>query len=405
MSTFESKSTEPNARARRQAWPFVRKRVYASGAIAWSVDARTKNGGERKAFATKVEAESFAQAQRIKRQNEGIQSIVLTAAERVDADAALQILRPLNRSLREAAEFFASHLKAIREVKSVSETISELLESKRSDGASSRYLKDLRTRLNIFARDFGSLPIAEIDTPAIDDWLRALPHGPVTRNNYRRLLGVLFGYAVQRRYAQRNPAGDASRAKQIDAPPGVLTPKQARRLLDGADGEIVPAIALGLFAGLRPESEIWRLDWKCIDLDAGLIDIAAEKTKTAQRRFVKIGKNLRAWLQPYAKPSGAVSPKHDRYFDLLKKARAKATLDAVEEGKHEEGIAVWPSDCMRHTFASMHLAHFKNAGETAQELGHADLKMLYRHYRERVKPLDASEFWKIFPLPVSAQPS
>jgi integrase len=58
-------------------------------------------------------------------------------------------------------------------------------------------------------------------------------------------------------------------------------------------------------------------------------------------------------------------------------------------------IEKWPSDCLRHTFASMHFAHFKNASETAHELGHADLKMLYRHYRERVKPAEAALFWEI----------
>lgn len=54
----------------------------------------------------------------------------------------------------------------------------------------------------------------------------------------------------------------------------------------------------------------------------------------------------------------------------------------------------WHVDGLRHTFASMHFAHFKNAGDTAQ-LGHAGLNMLYKHYRERVKPAEA--FWNIRP--------
>ena len=45
----------------------------------------------------------------------------------------------------------------------------------------------------------------------------------------------------------------------------------------------------------------------------------------------------------------------------------------------------------------MHVAAFKNAGETAQEMGHADLKMLFKHYRERVRPAEALAFWEIRP--------
>jgi hypothetical protein len=37
------------------------------------------------------------------------------------------------------------------------------------------------------------------------------------------------------------------------------------------------------------------------------IEVAAKKTKTAQRRLVKISDNLHAWLAPFAQESGAVA--------------------------------------------------------------------------------------------------
>jgi integrase len=113
--------------------------------------------------------------------------------------------------------------------------------------------------------------IAEFTTAQIDDWLRSLPYSGVTRNNYKRLLGVLFSYAVSRRYIPINPAREAQKAKVKPEKPGILTAAQSTRLLQGASPEILPAIALGLFAGLRPEAEVWRLDWSCIDLGEKLI--------------------------------------------------------------------------------------------------------------------------------------
>jgi integrase len=60
------------------------------------------------------------------------------------------------------------------------------------------------------------------------------------------------------------------------------------------------------------------------------------------------------------------------------------------------GIA-WPSNVLRHSFASYHLAKFKNAGQTAAELGHAGAAMLYQHYRELVTPEAAAQWWQIMP--------
>ena len=50
-----------------------------------------------------------------------------------------------------------------------------------------------------------------------------------------------------------------------------------------------------------------------------------------------------------------------------------------------------------HSFASYHLAHFKNAASTALELGHHDSRITFAYYRELVKPKDAERYWNIRP--------
>jgi hypothetical protein len=49
---------------------------------------------------------------------------------------------------------------------------------------------------------------------------------------------------------------------------------------------------------------------------------------------------------------------------------------------------------MRHTFATMHYAYFRSAAE----LGHgASLRMMQRHYLNRVTAAEAQAFWQLLP--------
>ena len=369
-----------------QAWPKVLKMRHKNGTEAWQVDTRFKGTGGRLYFKTKVEAQTAAEQAKIKRQNEGQGAFSMAPADRADAEAALKLLRPHGRTLREAAAFFLKHLAIVKRELSVADLVSELVKSKEVDGASVPYLKDLRNRLRPFVVAFEGQRVTEVSTAAVDDWLRALKVGPVSRNNVRRVLGVLFNYGVARGYCLANPVKQTAKAKEVDRPPGILTVSQSAKLLEHASADILPAVALGLFAGLRPESETWKLGWEHIDFEGKLIDIGADRTKTAQQRYVVMPDNLMAWLLPHRKSEGLVcAVKGDTYFDRLTDTRERA------------GIKKWPADALRHTFASMHYATFKNAGETSEQLGHADLKMLFRHYRERVKPDEAKRFWKIWP--------
>ena len=175
---------------------------------------------------------------------------------------------------------------------------------------------------------------------------------------------------MRRGYCLENPAQKTSQAKVVDKPPGILMPEQCVGLLEAACSEILPAIALGLFAGLRPESEVWRLDWRDLDLEAGLIRIEAAKTKSARYRLVEMSENLKLWLLPYRKPSGPISPSGDRYHYLLQSARKSATEAAIKAGKPEQGIVKWPADALRHCYGSYHYAKFQDPGKTMVQMGH-----------------------------------
>src|SRR4029453_5904841 len=175
-------------------------------------------------------------------------------------------------------------------------------------------------------------------------------------------------------------------AKEPKTKPGILTVEQATALLVNASPEIVPYIAIGLFAGVR-RAEIERLDWSEIDFDGGHIEVTAEKSKSnIANRFITIQPNLREWLLPARKLRGNVTPQNRfEFWRALKKARAAA------------GITEWPDNALRHSFASYHVAHFKDAKALALEMGHTDSGMLFNHYRALVKPNDAERYWNIRP--------
>ncbi len=195
---------------------------------------------------------------------------------------------------------------------------------------------------------------------------------------------VAFNIARERGYSASNPAEKSARAKVVESAVGILTVEETARLLESASPELLPYVAIGAFAGLR-RAELERLDWRKIDLQSGLIEVTAKKAKSARRRFVRIQPNLTKWLQPYAQLSGNVtSPK---YRELLDAARDAA------------GIEAWPRNALRHSFASYHLARFNDAPLLALELGHTSAHLVFKHYRQVVKPKLAERYWKIAPAP------
>jgi len=338
---------------------------------------------------------------RIQRKGDGESSFSLGRFDRVDAESAIDLLKPHSVTLLQAAEFYCKNVSVIRDSKPVGDVVDELLRLKKQDGRSARYLKDLRLKLSsAFAGDarFTGRPIHEITHAELDGWLRASDDwSAVTRNNYATALGVLFSFALRRHYVLKNPAAELESASVKSVKPGILSTAEAQSLLASASSDFVPAIAIGLFAGLRPEAELWHLDWRAIDLKERLIDVTVSKN-SASHRFVKITDNLAKWLKAHGKDSGAVCPKGDAYHSRLQKARAVAAEKLTASQIPADSLVDWPQDAMRHTFASMHYAHFKHAHETAEAMGHANgLRIFFRHYRNRVKPVEAAAFWRLVP--------
>jgi integrase len=354
-------------------------------------------------------------------------SASMTRDQTIEFASAVQTLAPFSLSLVPAVTTLAEALKLVGDLpnvvaaakfysarnkkitpKRVPDLVTELINVKESRGASSRYLGDLRARLARFAEAF-QREASNVTTAQIQEWLDNLGLGSQSYTNFRRVLHLLFEFAVARGYAVDDPVEGVERVKVRNGDVQIFKPEELARLLEAARlnyPDFLPCIALGAFAGLR-SAEVERLEWSDIDLTGRSITVAASKAKTASRRIVPIHDNLAAWLAPYDKRQGKVWADSSVLF--YKRQEALATATAVEADL-ENGIegrkaVEWKSNGLRHSYTSYRFAQIGDAGRVAGELGNS-AAVVHKHYRELVKPAEAVRWFSITPtVSMNATPS
>jgi integrase len=351
----------------------------------WYLDLRPFNRG-RKFFKTKAEAESERLRQITTLARHGREAVGLPPSELSAIIHARKELAKHGKTIADATGFYLDYLERIRRCNvTVADLAKEVLDAKRKDGMSVIYIDDLKKRLKRFCANFGERKIAGITVEELDNWLRNLDCGPKSRANIRANVGVMFSYAARRRMIDSNPISHTARPKLPDNPPEIFSLDELAALLNAAAtraADVIPMLVIGALSGLR-EAEIKRLDWSEIDQKRGYIEVKSHKAKSARRRIVEMQPNLREWLRPYAGITGAVVPANSRKkLDLVRKAA---------------GLARWPKNGLRHSYASYRLAAIHDAPRVASELGHTSPQMLYSTYRELVLPEEAERYWKLVP--------
>ena len=309
----------------------------------------------------------------------------LTGADRDSYLGALDLLKPIGIPLRSAVEaFVAEHAKKRDPIgnKLVPELVDELLLTKKRDGLSLRYIQSLRSHLKRFAASFPT-GIGLITSKLIEQWLAGLSVGPRARNNIRMSVVTLFEHARRHGYLmkhQRTEAEDVTRAKERGGEIGILRPEELSKVLMKADPEAALFLALGAFTGLRT-AELIRLEWTDINFNRGHVIVGKHKSKTATRRLVPIQPNLMEWLAPHRGMSGRV---------FVSEHAADRTIAFAKE--HVK----WPSNALRHSYATYRLAGTQDAAKVALEMGNSPT-MLFTNYRELADEHDAKAWFAIVP--------
>jgi integrase len=360
-----------------------------------------RNGARRRqTFGKYADAVSHAQEVATQIAHGQLNVLSLTNSDRDNYAAAIELLRPLGiplhcaveeyvaarshlhgESLLSAVKIYAARRSNVVE-KPVQEIVDELLAAKKRDGLSLRYIQSLRSHLTRFGKAF-RVNIGSVTASLIEEWLAGQKVGPRARNNIRMSVITLFQYAQKRGYLprdQRTEAEHVGKAKDRGGKIGILRPQELVRLLKKADPEAALYLSLGAFTGLR-SAELIRLEWADFNFERAHIVVGKEKSKTATRRLVPILPNLMQWLTPYRGRTGRVF------------ASAHAADRTIAFAKEH---LIWPSNCLRHSFASYRLAATRDAARTALELGNSPT-MLFSNYRELADEHDARGWFSIAP--------
>ena len=222
-----------------------------------------------------------------------------------------------NADLREVARFRQRYAQTEMKKGNVPDLVKMLLADLARDKRGDYHIRDLDLRLGRFAKDLPGW-IDEVQTRPIDDWLGGLRsqsrHGQGkeisgrTRNNYRNAVVELFNYAQTHDYLPKGIPTAAQATKtveEITRDNDVFRPEDMARLLNESPARLVPAMAIKAFSGVRTE-EMAIMTWENVAFKKGYIILRKKITKKKKRRIIRIWKNLRMWLDPFAGLEGKI---------------------------------------------------------------------------------------------------
>lgn len=361
------------------------KRHLIHGKMMFVVSYFEKGKRKRKHFRSASEAEAFSEQVNTLKANQGAAAFNLPDRVRVDALECANRLSAVGATLAMATDFYLQYAVPAGGKRSVEEAMNLYLDEKLRNGADENYIKSQRTALRVFWRDFPERTVNSILRPDIEAWLTSKDWKPLNRRNYIRDVSMFFEYAVGKDLCPSNPLAKIQRPVVRQKTPDIFSVEESENLLRTADGHpelgLLPAVALGLFAGLRI-CELKRLDWSAVKMDDNHIVLGPDVVKRiTMPRNVDILPNLAGWLQPYIKAAGAVVPAgfRKRRDDLCK-------LMKLDD---------WPDNGLRHSFASYHLVKFDSAQLTQLQMGQQTPSVLFKHYRQVVSRKEAAQYWKI----------
>ena len=353
----------------------------------FQVDARPHSG--RRCFEKVGEARAFADHVATQLRDRGTESFILNTEQTVMAVRAFARLRPHQKSLTDAVDFFISHLeRGRRHSPTVAEAIDRYLESRKADVArhelAKRSFKDIQHRANQLRAAIGTMRLAEVDASVLRNFINSHPVGAQTRQGIKERASRFWTWCVQEKLVERSPVAEI-KIRVVRGDVQIMTVQQAKQLLkaalDSDEPGVIAWFAIACFAGCRP-TEIHRMDFSAINFNTKTVTVLGSTSKVKETRYVPLSDVLQSWLQPIAKNSGPV-------IGVGFERKWRLVIDAAK-------LRPWIPDICRHSFGSYWLGLHKNRAELAEIMGNS-VDVIKKHYRAPVLESDAQGYFALTP--------
>ena len=345
---------------------------------------------------------------------------------RIDADQANSLaLNPLNgdvrtyselerllrvegggATLREAVAFFLANHKGKRlNPISFDDASAAFLKAQQTKNVSGVQIKTLAKHYRRFALEFGGRKVHEITALEIETWLGGCvdqsdgsPWSVKTRNSVRGSLVSLSLYA--QKVLKGIPDNGKTEFQQVLIPRQdqkdeveIYIPTELKLMLLVAienDLDLIPALVLGNFAGLRPfefHAEGLKrppLRWEAFNWCDKVLHVKGQKIRTKATRDIPLQPVVEAWLEPFKTLTGSIW----RY----KQAHSKKWIAL----RKETGVrSIY--DGFRHSYASYRIRQLKgNLAQLAAEMGNSPAELI-DSYKRNVTDEQAAEWFSILP--------
>ena len=340
---------------------------------------------ERLFFGTEKEAKKHAEE--------------LLAARRAGGDLT-EKLKARGLSFTDAITYALRHAPKAKPV-TIATAIEQFIASRKSANCKERYLANLESQLGQVREDFGSTMIDAVTKTQLERFLADLtgkdgetPATPKSRINYIITLNALFNFAVGEGWRGENPAVKIRRPNLDEVATAILSPAQAKQLLDEACkpayADVFPVLLIQLFAGPR-RSELPHITWETIR-DSYL---RLDTTKVRVKRPVELPGVLLEWLAPYRGKGRMFAPEAAEF-------NAKDTRPVEDAYTYRLGeIAAaakltLPKNVLRHSAITYRVNSTGDIAGTALWAG-TSVEVIREHYLGAATKKDAATFYALKP--------
>ena len=258
-------------------------------------------------------------------------------------------------------------------------------------------LRQLKWGLLKFSEAHGTKRPEDLEAVAMRQWVDKLPLTTRGRFNVFAVCRDFFSSPAMRAIVRDNPFSDAPRKKDKGARLAILTADQMRALLKHEWPDWFRAwLVAGAFAGMRTR-EIFAVSNSAIDWEYDEVVIRREDAKQ--------GEAARPRSATIYEPLKRHMPRGDADKALMHDYTKAKWKPVIQEACRVIGVEPtacpsgamslkWPSNCLRHSFASYHLAHYKDTVQTAFLMGTSP-RLLYETYANQVSRRDAAKWWEL----------